>query len=224
VKEQLKEAQHRREDDVGLLRLGSRRNEEELQVRDKVSTAKLLDFLANLPLAIRQASAYMDKEQISTTQYLKFCLSSDNDMIDLLSADFEDRHRYEEIQNPVAMTWLISFPYISDHDMLAADYLRFMCFLAEKDIPYTLLPPAEEIRALQAIGTLKAYAFITERKEQDTYDMHRLVRLSMLNWLKKKGERKNGLRRCYNGSKKSFPFLHMIIEASGRDTFRIHGR
>ncbi|KAF9766525.1 hypothetical protein IL306_001053 [Fusarium sp. DS 682] len=38
-----------------------------------------------------------------------------------------------------------------------AHYLKFMCFLAEKDIPVALLPPADdEIDAVEAIGTLKA--------------------------------------------------------------------
>jgi len=158
------------------------------QMSDTRSSEALLEFLANLPLAIRQASAFMAKKQISTAQYLELCKSSDEDMIELLSKDFEDRHRYETIQNPVATTWLISFRHISDHDPLAADYLRFMCFLAGKDIPQSLLPPAGRLKTLEAIGILKAYAFISERKESDTYDIHRLVQISMLSWLAQKGE------------------------------------
>ncbi|KAK0745442.1 P-loop containing nucleoside triphosphate hydrolase protein [Schizothecium vesticola] len=159
------------------------------QMSDTRSNEALLEFLADLPLAIRQASAYMAKKQISTTQYLELCNSSDEDMIELLSKDFEDRHRYKSIQNPIAKTWLISFRHISDHDPLAADYLRFMCFLAGKDIPQSLLPPAGRLKTVEAIGTLKAYAFISERKESDTYDIHRLVQISMLSWLAQKGER-----------------------------------
>jgi tetratricopeptide (TPR) repeat protein len=179
---------------------------EEYQIRDTENTTKLLDFLANLPLAIRQASAYMAKKQISTTKYLEFCQSSDKDMIDLLCRDFEDRHRYKESQNPVATTWLISFRHISDHDPLAADYLRFMCFLAEKDIPQSLLPPAGRIKAAEAIGTLKAYAFITEREQSGSYDIHRLVRLSMLNWLTEEGERKDWITKVLRRLADVFPF------------------
>ena len=181
-------------------------NLEEYQIRDTENTTKLLDFLANLPLAIRQVSAYMAKKQISTTKYLEFCQSSDKDMIDLLSRDFEDRHRYKENQNPVATTWLISFRHISDHDPLAADYLRFMCFLAEKDIPQSLLPPAGRIKAAEAIGTLKAYAFITEREQSGSYDIHRLVRLSMLNWLTEEGEWKHWAKKVLQRLADVFPF------------------
>ncbi|KAK3325599.1 hypothetical protein B0H66DRAFT_529625 [Apodospora peruviana] len=105
---------------------------------------------------------------ISMSQYLEFCQSSDRDMVNLLSRDFEDRYRYNEIQNPVATTWLISFRHILAHDPLAADYLRFLCLFAEKDIPKSLLPQVEgkEMEAAEAIGMLKADAFIAERNEQ----------------------------------------------------------
>jgi hypothetical protein len=65
-----------------------------------------------------------------------------------------------------------------------------MCFLAGKDIPQSLLPPAGRLKTVEAIGTLKAYAFISQRKESDTYDIHRLVQISMLSWLAQKGEQK----------------------------------
>ncbi|KAK4109332.1 hypothetical protein N656DRAFT_839255 [Canariomyces notabilis] len=158
------------------------------QIGDVASTDALLEFLCNLPLAIRQASAYMGKKQISTTQYLELCNSSDEDTIELLSRDFEDRHRYKDIQNPVATTWLISFQHISEHDPLAANYLRFMCFLAGKDIPQALLPPSGRLKTIDALGTLKAYAFISQHKESDTYNIHRLVQISMLSWLAQSGE------------------------------------
>ncbi|KAL1995554.1 hypothetical protein VTN49DRAFT_1741 [Thermomyces lanuginosus] len=156
------------------------------QMSNRKDTTNLLEVLGYLPLAIRQASAYMAKKQISTTRYLEHCRSSDKRMIELLSRDFEDSHRYKEAQNPIATTWLISFRYIADQDPLAADYLKFMCFLSEKAIPRSLLPDdAWSLEAEDAIGTLKAYAFITEREAPDKFDIHQLVRLAMLNWLEK---------------------------------------
>ncbi|KAK3341084.1 hypothetical protein B0T25DRAFT_329824 [Lasiosphaeria hispida] len=176
------------------------------QMGDTRSNGALLEFLASLPLAIRQASAYMAKKQTSTTQYLELCKTSDEDMIELLSKDFEDRHRYKSIQNPIATTWLISFRHISGHDPLAADYLKFMCFLAGKDIPHPLLPSAGKLEALGAIGTLKAYAFISQRNESDTYDIHRLVQISMLSWLTRKGERKEWTAKVLQRLVDVFPF------------------
>ncbi len=159
------------------------------QFRDTESTMGLLEFLADLPLAIKQASAFMAQTGMTTTRYLSHCRSDDKTSIKLLSKDFGDRSRYTDIKNPITTTWLISFEHISRDNPLAARYLKFMSFLAEKDIPRSLLPSVdEELDADEAIGTLKAYAFITQRGEQDSFDIHRLVRLAMQNWLNDRGE------------------------------------
>ncbi|KAL1994652.1 hypothetical protein VTN49DRAFT_2122 [Thermomyces lanuginosus] len=153
------------------------------QISNSDDTAKLLDVLGYLPLAIRQAAAYMAKKQISTTN-----------------------HRYEEAQNPIATTWLISFRHVTDHDPLAADYLKFLCFLNEKGIPRSLLPGDPwTLDAEDALGTLKAYAFITERKDSDMYDMHRLVRLAMMNWLDKEGELEEWATKVFRRVEEAFP-------------------
>ena len=156
----------------------------------------LFDLLADLPLAIRQASAYMSKTGMSTATYLQHCQSSSTTLIKLLSKDFEDRGRYQTIKNPIATTWLISFDHISRNKPLAAHYLKFMCFLADKNIPKSLLPPADselgddgdELERDEAIGILKAYAFISERTQSGSFDLHRLIRLAMRNWLKQENE------------------------------------
>lgn len=44
-----------------------------------------------------------------------------------------------------------------------------MSILAEKDIPKSFLPAASKLAAIDAIGTLKAYAFITQREREDSY-------------------------------------------------------
>ena len=177
------------------------------QLSDTQSTTSLLNFLANLPLAVKQASAYMVKTGITTAQYLNHCQSGNERLIELLSKDFEDRTRYKSTRNPVAATWLISFRHISRDNLLAAEYLRFMSFLAEKEIPKSLLPPGKsDLEADEAIGTLKAYAFITERPGQESYDMHRLVRLAMRNWLAKEGELKACATTLIQHLDKVFPF------------------
>ncbi|KAM0209839.1 hypothetical protein ACHAQD_011016 [Fusarium lateritium] len=155
------------------------------QVQDTASTDGLLDFLDDLPLAIRQASAYMRKTGITITRYLGYCRSSDATSLKLLSRDFEDRGRYETSKNPVAMTWLISFDHILRDNPRAGEYLQFICLLSEKDIPISLLPQAtDELEADEAIGILEAYAFVTKREMAESMDMHRLVRLAMRNWLR----------------------------------------
>ncbi|KAK7994247.1 kinesin light chain [Apiospora marii] len=141
---------------VQLLHQGLQPN----QISDPQRTTELLNYLVYLPLAIRQASAYMVRQMnVTVAKYLEYCTSSDQTMIKMLSKDFDDQDRYQAIRNPVATTWLISFEQISRDDALAADCLRCICYFEEKDIPVTLLPTgADELERDEAISTLRAYS------------------------------------------------------------------
>ncbi|KAK4160854.1 hypothetical protein QBC43DRAFT_244760 [Cladorrhinum sp. PSN259] len=181
------------------------------QIRDTPSTNALLDFLTDLPLAVKQASAYIAKQGMSTAVYLEHCQSSEETLIKLLSKGFNDRGRYKleaTSRNPVATTWLISFEHIARDVPLAADYLRFISFLSEKDIPKSLLPAGyNKLEADEAFGTLKAYAFINQRTDIGRFDIHRLVRLAMHNWLVDKGEQAAWLARVIKQLNNIYPDL-----------------
>lgn len=156
---------------------------------------RLLEALTYLPLAIIQATAFMAKNVATTSGYLDLYEGSEEAAISLLSEDFVDKRRYDdpkytEIKNPVAMTWLISFDQIRKQDKLAAKYLSFMACLFQEDIPRSLLPAGPtKTEEFKAIGTLKAYSFISERKKEkdkeQSFDIHRLVHLETRIWLKK---------------------------------------
>jgi hypothetical protein len=78
---------------------------------------ELLQQLTFLPLAIVQAAAYINENGITFSAYLSLLKDQEQDVIDLLSEDFEDDGRYRDTQNtdvknPVATTWLISFEQI----------------------------------------------------------------------------------------------------------------
>ncbi|KAI1498085.1 hypothetical protein F5X99DRAFT_342248 [Biscogniauxia marginata] len=191
---------------IELLQKGLKEN----QKCDMESTARLLELLANLPLAIKQASAYMaSNTSVTVSQYLELYLSSNSDMIEFLSRHFEDRFRYKDLskqRNPITTTWLISFEHISRHNSLATDCLKSMCFLAEKDIPLSLLPEARKVKMAEAIGTLIGYAFIMERERPDSFDIHRLVRLAMRNWLQENGQWQDWATNTIQQLSRSFPF------------------
>ena len=158
---------------------------------DTVATKKLLDILTHLPLAIKQAAAFINENATSISEYLEICEYNEDQFIELLSRDFEDKGRYKSttaVKNPIALTWLISFRQILTRDILAAEYLFFMSCVAQQDIPDSLLPEAPKLKRIEALGTLKAYAFITPRDGQRSYDIHRLVQIVVRNWLKEKSE------------------------------------
>jgi NB-ARC domain len=156
-------------------------------LKEEDATIKLLELLACLPLAIVQAAAFINENEIPISSYIALYENDEDEVIELLSEEFEDQGRYrdKDMKNPIANTWFISFNQISVQDPLAAEYLSFMSCLLPQKIPMSLLPPApSKIKMTSAIGTLTAYSFITKREADQSFDLHRLVHLATRNWLK----------------------------------------
>jgi hypothetical protein len=159
-------------------------------VFDDDAAAHVLQRLTHLPLAIVQAAAYINENTTTLAKYAELLDDTEQNRVDLLSQEFEDEGRYGDIKNPVATTWLISFEQIQTRNPLAAEYLSFMSCVDAKDIPESLLPPAQSTKAaVDAIGTLSAYSFITRTKHETDpqLDLHRLVHLATRNWLRMEG-------------------------------------
>jgi hypothetical protein len=175
-------------------------------IKDEDSTMKLLKSLVNLPLAIMQAAAFLNSNTCTIAEYLRIYKESNDNVVKLLSEDFEDVWRYPGMKNPVATTWLISFKQIQIRNPLAADYMAFMSCIKEQDIPQDLLPPASEFDKIGALGTLKAFGFIKERVSGASYDMHRLVHMAMQNWLKHKDEWRSCNEKTLNQMTNTFPW------------------
>ncbi|KAJ5212365.1 uncharacterized protein N7498_004011 [Penicillium cinerascens] len=158
---------------------------------DIESIMKILNLLKYLPLAVKQASAYVAMTRLSVKKYLGYCQSSEEALLKLLTKDFEDTTRYEDSNSPVAMAWMISFKQISQGSPLAAGILQVMCFLAERDIPIDLvLHYSDPIETDEAIGLLLGYAFVTRQEGSNLLQIHRLVRLAMQNWPRQQGKRR----------------------------------
>ncbi|KAN0084700.1 hypothetical protein V8E54_001167 [Elaphomyces granulatus] len=138
-------------------------------MNDSQTTTQLLCQLSCLPLAIIQAANYMNQTGISSLE------------------DFEDKWRYTECKNPVAVTWLISFHQIQRLNCLAANYLSSMSCIDPQDIPQSLLPPESSQVKQNALGLLKAYSFITGQTDGQTTSLQRLVHLATRNRLQSRG-------------------------------------
>jgi tetratricopeptide (TPR) repeat protein len=153
-------------------------------VDNRPDMTALLKELTYLPLAIVQAAAYINENGIAFVDYLSLLADQEEVVIELLSEEFEDDGRYDNIKNPVATTWLISFEQIRHRDPLAANYLSFMACIDAKDIPQSLLPAgASRKKEIDAIGTLDAYSFIIKQAADLAVNLHRLVHLATRNWL-----------------------------------------
>ncbi|KAF5642374.1 hypothetical protein F52700_3170 [Fusarium sp. NRRL 52700] len=77
---------------------------QEMSSTDDEVMNHLLTLLAHLPLAITQAAAYMNENQISLTEYVQLFENTDRDRIELLGAEFQDDTRYERSQDAVAIS------------------------------------------------------------------------------------------------------------------------
>jgi hypothetical protein len=152
-------------------------------LRDEAATAALLAELDFLPLALTQATAYVNCNKLSLWAYLKLLRSTEENKVRVLSREMRDHTRYNQASNAVAKTWLVSFQQLVKRNADAADLLRYMSCIEWKSIPQSILPSLEPAaRMTEAIGALGSYSFITSRDDEGTYDMHRLVHVAARGW------------------------------------------
>ncbi|RYP36178.1 hypothetical protein DL767_003510 [Monosporascus sp. MG133] len=120
-----------------------------------MATTELMDELTYLPLAITQAAAYLNRNEISIAEYLRLLRGTEKDTTSLMSREFYDNTRYKESQNAVATTWLVSFNQIRKSDSAAANLLSFISRIEPKAIPRSILPSlGSEEQMVHAVGTL----------------------------------------------------------------------
>ncbi|KAJ5741063.1 TPR-like protein [Penicillium malachiteum] len=142
-------------------------------------------WLCHLPLAIAQAAAYVNKNGVAVADYLAVLDGQEEDILELISEEFEDVLRYYDVKNPITTTWLVSFRQIQQRDALAAEYMFFVACIDYKDFPQLLLSPgSSRKKEVDAIGTLSAYTFVSRHSEALSIDLHRLVHLTIRNWLR----------------------------------------
>ncbi|KAL2859961.1 violaceus kinesin [Aspergillus lucknowensis] len=175
-------------------------------LKNRDAAIALLEQLVFLPLAITQAAAYINSNNIQLSDYSVLLQEQESDVVELLSEDFGDNGRYKDIQNPVATTWLISFKQIQQLNPLAADYLSFMACINPRNIPQSLLPEAgSKKKRIDAIGLLKAFSFVSEQVQDCALTLHRLVYLSTRNWLRKQQQLSLRIQETADHFSRTFP-------------------
>jgi tetratricopeptide (TPR) repeat protein len=157
------------------------------EIENRKVTNEFLDMLVCSALAIVQAAAFINKNDITLEDYMSHYRGSEKDAMDLLSKEFIDQSRYRETENPIATTWYISFEQIRKQNEESMRLLSFMACVANNDIPETLLPPGNsKPNRTEAIrnGGQKEQA----SQPTKTFDIHPLVHLAMRGWLKAHGQ------------------------------------
>ncbi|KAK3985852.1 kinesin light chain 3 [Cladorrhinum sp. PSN332] len=159
---------------------------------DPEDLSTLSSRLEHLPLALVQAAAFIHEKTISVSRYLQLLNESDQNLVHLLSNEFETVGRDSEAPHAVAETWILSFEQIRRQNIFASELLSLMSLFHRQGIPHEFLSDyakreqglelGGEMQLLEALGVLKAFSFIAEDKS-GSFDMHRLVQLVTQKWL-----------------------------------------
>ncbi|KAF4461891.1 kinesin light chain [Fusarium albosuccineum] len=178
-------------------------------LQDKQAVADLLGALTYLPLAIKQATSYMNENELTIMEYLDLFHNTDGSQVELLSSEFPDRTRYEQSEqskNAVATTWLISFNQIRKVNEPAATLLSFMAFIEPRAIPHSMLPkPNTKQQMTASIGILCGYGFLNKYADGQMFEMHRVVHFSTRIWVQKEDRRDKTLQHVTTHLESIFP-------------------
>ena len=117
-----------------------------------------------------------------------------NDYLELLSKQKEkttnpnDRQigqllQHYTIDNPMAMTSLISLAQVSRYNTTTANYLFFIACIDRKDVLLDLLPTTSSSETRTTVDLLSTYAIVIKRPASSAVELHRLVYLTIRNYL-----------------------------------------
>lgn len=174
---------------------------------DMERLATTLDYM---PLAIMQEVAYILKRTPRCTvgDYLIKLEKSERSKTKLLSDSSKELRRDMQAKDSILLTWQISFEHIRGMRPSAADLLSLMSFFDNQGIPDFLLNissnkgqswqdteyhEADDSSAEddsnaafeEDVTTLRDYFFVFITSDSSVLQMHRLVQLAALEWLRK---------------------------------------
>ena len=146
----------------------------------------LVDDLDYIPLAIKQAAAYINNQKragMTISKYLQLFRRNEKSQEHLLRSNLRDMTRDKDLQDSIILTWQISFEQIKNRSQAAADLLVLMSFLDRQSIPKFLLCPDEddELEFLDKVSTLLNFSLITKTSDE-CFTMHRLVQITTQKW------------------------------------------
>lgn len=152
---------------------------------------RLLDVLGFIPLAITQAAAFMNRNRVTTSEYLSALEKDKSNLIEHLNQELQDPRRPPGAPNSVFRTWKISFDYISDHEPHAALLLSLAAVLDHQSIPDIILRQLvhTDLNFSMAIGTLDGFSLITREIGSKSIALHPLIHACVQHWVRQKGEK-----------------------------------
>ncbi|KAK2667468.1 hypothetical protein RAB80_016659 [Fusarium oxysporum f. sp. vasinfectum] len=161
---------------------------------DERAAVKLLQALDQIPLAITQAAAYINRHspRESVETYLEAFKQSDQKRASLLEVDLGDLRRDETVSNSVITTWKITFEKIRGERPSAALLLSFMSLFNPQGIPefvlhnykgYTggLKNKADGFE--DDLDVLRSYSLVSMTASRDVFELHATVQTCTRAWM-----------------------------------------
>ncbi|MCJ1230397.1 hypothetical protein MMC12_007071 [Toensbergia leucococca] len=184
-----------------LLKIGS------VDQSDLSGLARLLDILGCIPLAIAQAAAFMRRNRMPLHKYLVALGENEQNLMDHLSTELQDHRRENGFPNSVFRTWKLSFDQIRMQEPDAAKILSLAAMLDRNQIPEDLIRPVDgnDVEFTNAIGVLDAFSLITKELGEETFAMHRLVQLSLCQWLEQGNKKEDCVSQVLELLAEKFP-------------------
>ena len=142
-------------------------------VHQKTDVDSLMQELDNLPLALTQAAAFIQENDISVAEYNDALRSKVASVAEeFLDEELNDARRDEESVNSVFRTWNLSYKQIKEQKPAAADLLCLLAMLDRQSVPKSLLKVPEVTTSL---SVLQAFNLVTSRAGLKSFQLHRLV-------------------------------------------------
>lgn len=162
---------------------------------------KLAKKLGHLPLALKQATAYINQEKISIKEYLRRYEKKADELLGFGFLGYNDQYK-----ETVLTTWLVTLDKIKKKEAgkNAMEILNVMAYLAPDDIEGSMLSTLDIGRSelTSAIELLKNYSMIDQGKKDGLLNIHRLVQEIIRIGLQTEGKEKEVLRNAIQAIKK----------------------
>ncbi|KAJ5358338.1 uncharacterized protein N7496_010751 [Penicillium cataractarum] len=151
---------------------------------DEKALVQALEFV---PLAITQAGSYIANRpsRVTISRYLQLFRESESNQAHLLQhKDAKDLRRDPSIRHAVVTTWQLSFDQIRHDRPVATNLLALMSMFDREGILEGLIRgDSDEVQFEDAVAPLISYSLVRVKLETASFDMHRLVQLSVRTWL-----------------------------------------
>jgi hypothetical protein len=198
------------------------------EATDLATAKEISRQLDGLPLALDQASAYIEETRCGLSGYLRLYREHAPELLRRRGGLSSDH------PNPVATTWALSFENIEKANPAAAELLRFCAFLSADDIPEEVFiegapglglvsgaGASDPLAWNDALSEILKYCLLRRDPNTSTLEIHRLVQ-AVLKQAMDKAIQRLWAERAVRAIYRAFPKASFLPGLSANGFFPKH--